>query len=165
MPESAAPDHANADHANPDHANPDHAKPDHGGEAACLRHVVDDIGADTSGALTIADLTAFAGTGFDASGPSGAVWSLPHGGDLDANLVTLHAGDSIGEHVNGEVDVLMVVIAGHGTVTVAGSTRALQPRGLAFIPKGLARAVHATEALTYLSIHRRRDGGLHITRR
>ena len=67
---------------------------------------------DSSGgrpALVVVDLGAI-----DTSGRDGVVWSLPHGGDLDVNLVHLAAGGSIGAHVNDEVDVAGSVMTGSG---------------------------------------------------
>ena len=64
-------------------------------------------------------------TTLDAGGPSGAVWSLPHGGDLDANGVVLHPGDTVGAHANAEVDVIIVGISGTGEVTIDDSASSL----------------------------------------
>ena len=98
------------------------------------------------------------------SGSGGAVWSLPHGGDLDANLIRLDAGAVIGEHVNREVDVLLIVRSGTGELTLDGSGQRLAADSLALIPRGASRAVAAgPEGITYLSVHRRR-GPLGITR-
>ena len=69
----------------------------------------------TSGAVVV-DLDQVA-----AAGTVGAAWSLPHGGDLDANVVRLDAAGGIGEHVNNEVDVLVVVVSGQGSVSVDGA--------------------------------------------
>jgi mannose-6-phosphate isomerase-like protein (cupin superfamily) len=100
-----------------------------------------------------------------AFGSGGAVWSLPHGGDLDANLVCLDAGGEIGAHVNNEVDVLMFVRSGNGSVTVDGETVPLGSDHLAWIPKGARRSVTAgSDGISYLSVHRQR-GGLGITPR
>ena len=103
--------------------------------------------------------------GAEPLGSGGAVWSLPHGGDLDANLVSLDAGGAIGLHVNNEVDVLMFVRSGSGSVTVDGETLPLGSDHLAWIPKGASRSVSAgSDGISYLSIHRLR-GGLGITPR
>ena len=93
-------------------------------------------------------------------GASGACWSLPHGGDLDANVVVLHPGDSVGSHVNGEVDVLVVVLAGGGFVIVDGVRRAVRRSMVVHVPKGLARSIVAgdDEALVYVTVHRARSG-------
>ncbi|MCU0269125.1 MAG: hypothetical protein MUF83_10820 [Acidimicrobiales bacterium] len=94
----------------------------------------------------------------DTRGHDGAVWSLPHGGDLDANLVHLGAGGVIGAHVNNEVDVAMSVMSGSGTLVVDGVHHDLSVDVFASIPKGVQREVRArSRGITYLSIHRRRS--------
>lgn len=95
----------------------------------------------------------------------GVVWSLPHGGDLDANLVRLDPGGTIHEHVNDDVDVLMFVQSGSGQLTVDGQTHLLRSDVLALIPHGARRKVTAgPNGMFHLSIHRRR-GPLTIKRR
>src|SRR5438105_12935497 len=87
----------------------------------------------------------------------GAVWSLPHGGELDANLVRLGAGAAIDEHCNEEVDVLVLVRSGDGEVVVGGKAHQISRGHLVLIPRGSRRAIHAGgHGLIYMSIHRRR---------
>jgi quercetin dioxygenase-like cupin family protein len=94
----------------------------------------------------------------DTSGRSGVVWSLPHGGDLDVNLVHLQPDDSVGAHVNDEVDVVMTVIAGRGRVSIDGTSHELRSEVLVAVPKGSRREIFAgADGITYLSIHRRRQ--------
>ncbi len=94
----------------------------------------------------------------DTGGPAGVVWSLPHGGDLDANLVHLGPGGEIALHTNAEVDVLVSVVSGRGTLVVDGGSHQLRSDVLALVPRGAARAIRAGgRGLTYLSIHRRRS--------
>ncbi|HLI52496.1 MAG TPA: cupin domain-containing protein [Thermomicrobiaceae bacterium] len=78
--------------------------------------------------------------------------------DLDVNVVRLPAGRSIEEHINREVDVVMVALAGSGLVTVADQEFVLSPQRLLIIPKGSRRSIRSTgdDALVYLSLHRRR---------
>ena len=99
-------------------------------------------------------------TTLDAGGPSGAVWSLPHGGDLDANGVVLHPGDTVGAHANAEVDVIIVGISGTGEVTIDDSASSLTSGTLVFVPKGATRSIAATgdAPLRYLTVHRARSG-------
>lgn len=94
----------------------------------------------------------------DCTGPSGAVWSLPHEGDLDANVVALQPGDAVAEHVNDDVDVLVVGVAGRGVVTVDGVGLTLDSRAIVHVPKGTARAIvpAGPDRLVYLTIHRAR---------
>jgi quercetin dioxygenase-like cupin family protein len=104
-------------------------------------------------------------TALDRTGPSGAIWSLPHGGDLDANVVVLVAGASVDSHVNDEVDVLVVTVAGSGTVSVDGDVVELSPSIVVHVPKGATRQIRAgDETLVYLTVHRARSG-LSIGRR
>lgn len=103
---------------------------------------------------TVADL----GAALAVPAPGdGVVWALESSSDLNANLVRLGPGGSIGEHVNGEVDVLIVVVSGDGTLRVGDVEAPLGPDVLANVPKGTRRAVSAGHAgLAYLTVHRRR---------
>jgi quercetin dioxygenase-like cupin family protein len=96
----------------------------------------------------------------DVRGASGALWSLPRGGDLDANVVLLQPGASVGVHVNGEVDVLIVGITGTGEVFVDGDAHPLRPGVVVHVAKGAARGVEASSsgALLYVTTHRARAG-------
>lgn len=94
----------------------------------------------------------------ELEGRSGAIWSLPHGGDLDANLVHLQPNGAIQPHVNHEVDVVISVIAGDGHLILGGASHELENHVLALIPKGTRREIHAGGVgMTYLSIHRQRN--------
>jgi mannose-6-phosphate isomerase-like protein (cupin superfamily) len=88
----------------------------------------------------------------------GVHWTLDASGDLNVNLVHLDAGHAIGENVNDEVDVVMVVLAGRGRLTVDSRPTDLTPHVVAYVPRASLRSVHAADAegLDYLSIHRRR---------
>lgn len=96
----------------------------------------------------------------------GVHWALGSSTDLHANLVRLGAGGSIGEHLNHEVDVLIVAISGSGTLRVDGADLPLTADVVAHVPKGTRRSVTAgAEGLAYLTVHRHRDGiGLGPTR-
>jgi mannose-6-phosphate isomerase-like protein (cupin superfamily) len=96
----------------------------------------------------------------DHRGPDGAVWSLAHGGDLDANLVRLGPDGSIGEHRNDDVDVLELGIEGAGWVMVDGVQASLRPGTLVAVPKGTTRSIRsdADVELVYLTVHRSRAG-------
>lgn len=131
---------------------------DLGGEAACWAHLLDDL--DTNDRepgtreLAVGDLTDVADEGSD-----GAVWSLPHGGDLDANIVRLERGHSIAEHVNDDVDVLIVVWRGDGRLAIDEGSVRLRAGVVTNVPRGTRRTITAGEAdLVYVSVHRRRDG-------
>jgi quercetin dioxygenase-like cupin family protein len=84
---------------------------------------------------------------------------LPHGGDLDANLVVLPPGGEIGEHRNDEVDVLVVVLGGHGQVWVDGEVQAVSQHAVALFAPGSVRRISAGgDGLRYLTVHRARVG-------
>lgn len=100
----------------------------------------------------------------DWAGPSGAIWSLPHGGDLDANIVVIRPGEGVGAHANVDVDVLIVGLSGRGVVTVDGETVQLRAGSLAHVPKGATRAIAQSgdDPLLYATVHRSRPGlGVH----
>ena len=85
--------------------------------------------------------------------------------DLHLNLVVLAPGDAIEEHVNAEVDVLLVGIDGAGTVEVNGDRHTLGAGQAIVIPKGARRAIAGTgERFAYLSCHRWRGGLMPVRR-
>ncbi|MFP3902172.1 MAG: cupin domain-containing protein [Acidimicrobiia bacterium] len=96
----------------------------------------------------------------------GVHWALDSSADLHANLVRLGPGGSIGDHLNAEVDVLIVAISGSGTLRVDGVDLPLIGEVVAHVPKGTRRSITAgPEGLAYLTVHRHRDGiGLGPTR-
>lgn len=100
-----------------------------------------------------------------ATGREGVVWTLEGSADLNANLVRFEAGGGVGEHVNEEVDVLIVGVSGSGSVGVDGEEHPLSSGVTVFVPRGARRLTRATtEGFAYLSVHRRR-GPLRIGRR
>ena len=136
---------------------------DLGGEPACWAHLVDDLDArpepdrSTAGPPT-SDHPAIVDIGsVDDTGP-GASWSLPHGGDLDANLIRLLPDSGIAEHVNAHVDVLVVVWEGTGQLMIDGRVLSLTPGIVVLVPRGARRTIESgPHGIRYLSIHRRRD--------
>jgi len=79
--------------------------------------------------------------------------------DLNANLIVLDGDDAIPAHTNAEVDVLIVGIAGEGTVEVDGATHRLVAGRAILIPKGTNRAIRGGgHRLAYLTCHQRRAG-------
>lgn len=100
------------------------------------------------------DLAALAG----ASARAGVIWS---GGetDLNANLVRFDAGDGVTTHVNEEVEILLVGVAGAGVVEVDGRCHHIGPGQALVIPRGARRAITAKSGgFAYLTCHRRRAG-------
>ena len=79
--------------------------------------------------------------------------------DLDVTLLSWAPGKSIAEHINNEVDVVLIGITGSGVVMVEGERHQLAAGALLLIPKGKRRAMqNGDERWSYLSIHRRRRG-------
>jgi quercetin dioxygenase-like cupin family protein len=92
-----------------------------------------------------------------ATGREGVVWTLEGSGDLNANLVRFEAGGGVGEHVNDEVDVLIIGVSGSGLVGVDGEEHPVANGGMVFVPRGARRYTRAaSDAFVYLSAHRRR---------
>jgi quercetin dioxygenase-like cupin family protein len=87
----------------------------------------------------------------------GVIWALESSGDLNANLVRFDAGGGVGEHVNEEVDVLLVGVAGSGYARVDGEEYVLSAGTLVFVPRGARRStVASSDGFAYLTVHRRR---------
>jgi quercetin dioxygenase-like cupin family protein len=79
--------------------------------------------------------------------------------DLQVNLLVLIAGDSIEEHVNAEVDVLLVGLEGEGAVDLDGTRRTLSAGQALIVPKGTRRSIAGLgDRFAYLTCHRRRRG-------
>src|SRR5829696_10164564 len=101
-----------------------------------------------------------------ATGPrAGVVWTLEQGHDINVNLVRFPAGRGVGEHVNEEVDVLIIGVSGLGVVAVDGHEHPLRAGTVAFIPKGARHSTKSqSEDFAYLTVHPRRGplsiGGL-----
>ncbi len=68
--------------------------------------------------------------------------------ELNANLVRFPAGRGVGEHVNDEVEVLLVGVSGSGVVLVEGEEHAVSAGVLAFVPKGARRGALRRTSLT-----------------
>ncbi|GGW97826.1 hypothetical protein GCM10010297_19080 [Streptomyces malachitofuscus] len=105
----------------------------------------------------LSDTAALAAAG-DAS--AGALWRLAESGrQLDANVVRLPPGHGVDTHREPDLDVLLLVLAGHGTLTAPDGPHALTAGTLTWLPHGSTRSLAAgTEGLTYLTVHRRRPG-------
>ncbi|HXT36180.1 MAG TPA: cupin domain-containing protein [Chloroflexota bacterium] len=85
-------------------------------------------------------------------------WTL-QSTDLNANLLVFDGVAGVAEHVNNEVDVLVLAVAGAGIVTIAGVDHPLAAGQAVLIPVGASRAIHADGArFAYLTCHRRRAG-------
>ncbi|MFK0129306.1 hypothetical protein ACIQRZ_03040 [Streptomyces rubiginosohelvolus] len=96
-----------------------------------------------------------------APGERGALWHLAEPGrELDANLVRLPPGADVGEHQEDVLDVLLVVLAGAGSVRAGdGQVLDLAAGAVLWLPRTSRRALTAgPDGLTYLTVHRRRPG-------
>ena len=92
-----------------------------------------------------------------ARGRSGVVWTLEAGIELNANLVRFGIGGGVGEHVNDEVEVIVLGIAGSGVVEVDGEEHSVSNGTLTFVPRGVRRSTRSlSEDFVYLSVHRHR---------
>lgn len=95
----------------------------------------------------------------DADG-EGAVWRLDAGErDLDANVISLAPGGSIGEHSGPDLDVILHVVSGSGTLATEGGDLELGPGAVVWLPRRTRRGFAAGgEGLVYFSVHRRKPG-------
>nr|WP_234386207.1 hypothetical protein [Streptomyces sp. ERV7] len=93
-------------------------------------------------------------------GQGGALWRLAERGrQLDANLVRLSPGAAVAEHVESDLDVMLVVVEGDGHLDSGVERQALEPGSVAWLPRTARRALLAGPGgLAYLSVHRRRPG-------
>jgi mannose-6-phosphate isomerase-like protein (cupin superfamily) len=94
----------------------------------------------------------------DLLGPSGTgpLWGMAST-DLNATLLAWPPGHGVDPHVNAELDVLVVVLDGTGSVIIDGEAHPLAPGSAILIPRATRRAITAGGAgLRYLSVHRRR---------
>lgn len=79
--------------------------------------------------------------------------------DLNMTLLSWEPGKSVAPHVNNEVDVILIGVAGTGTVMVENEQHELRPGTLLLIAKGSQRSIEShDERFSYLSVHRRRRG-------
>ena len=93
-----------------------------------------------------------------APGRAGVVWTLEGSSELNANLVRFGMGGGVGEHVNDEVEVIIVGIAGSGVVRVDGEEHPVSNGTLTFVPRGVRRSTRSlSEDFAYLTVHRRRS--------
>ncbi|HEU5126955.1 MAG TPA: DUF2249 domain-containing protein [Glycomyces sp.] len=103
--------------------------------------------------------TAALGAEVGASGVSGAVWRLQEDErDLDSNVIALPPGGGIGAHAGPDVDVLIHVIAGSGSLTTELGPVDLAPGAVVWLPRRSRREFTAgAEGIRYLTVHRRRQ--------
>ncbi|MCN9241100.1 hypothetical protein NGF19_09905 [Streptomyces sp. RY43-2] len=92
--------------------------------------------------------------------PAGALWKLAESGrQLDANVVHLPAGHQVDTHTEPDLDVLLLVLSGDGTLTAQDDPRQMSEGALLWLPHGSTRSLAAGEhGMSYLTVHRRRPG-------
>jgi uncharacterized protein (DUF2249 family) len=90
---------------------------------------------------------------------SGAVWKLEvRDRDLDSNIIAVPPDGVIDAHAGPDLDVLIHVIGGSGTLTSERGTLDLEPGVLAWLPRRSMRQLSAgPSGLRYLTVHRRRQ--------
>lgn len=88
----------------------------------------------------------------------GAVWSITEPErDLDANVIALPPGESIGSHRGPALDVLVHVVAGSGVVATAHGDIDLAPGLVVWLPRFSRRGFRAgDDGLRYLTVHQRK---------
>lgn len=91
---------------------------------------------------------------------TGALWRLAEPGrQLDANLVRIPPHGHIDAHAEPDLDVLLLVVAGEGTLGPAERPQALEPGSLVWLPHGSVRSLTAgANGMAYVTVHRRRPG-------
>ncbi|SHL48651.1 MULTISPECIES: cupin domain-containing protein [Streptomyces] len=96
----------------------------------------------------------------EAPGPAGVLWCLAESGrQLDANVVRIPPEGRIDTHLEPDLDVLLYVVSGDGTVETEQGRQLLAEGGLLWLPRGSRRSVTAgPDGLAYLTVHRRRPG-------
>ncbi|MFJ9603756.1 hypothetical protein [Streptomyces althioticus] len=106
----------------------------------------------------LCDTAALAAAAGDGS--AGALWRLAESGrQLDANVVHLPPGHRVDTHREPDLDVLLLVLAGDGTLTAPDGDHPLPAGTLTWLPHGSTRSLTAgPDGLTYLTTHRRRPG-------
>lgn len=124
-----------------------------GGDPPCWAHLFDDE-SPPIGDAPVVNLEAIASS---AAGP-GAIWTRLSD-DLNVNVLSFPEEGGVDEHVNTEVDVLLIGVAGAGIVVVDGDAHPIREGHLLLIPKGARRSTRAlSEHFSYLTCHRKRAG-------
>ena len=86
-----------------------------------------------------------------AASGSGPQW-VHESADLDLTFLSWPASQGVVAHVNDEVDVLLIVMAGTADITIAARTYRLSSGQALLIPKGVERSIAgATERTTFSS--------------
>lgn len=94
-----------------------------------------------------------------AGDAAGAIWKLEEQDrDLDSNVIALPPAGRIDKHTGPDVDVLIHVLSGSGTLHAADAEIELAPGALVWLPKGSRRGFTAgPSGLRYFTVHRKRQ--------
>lgn len=90
---------------------------------------------------------------------AGVVWKVPvRERDLDANIIAVAPDGAIEAHAGPDLDVLLHVLAGSGTLETERGDVALEPGDLVWLPRRSRRRFSAgADGLRYLTVHQRRQ--------
>lgn len=97
---------------------------------------------------------------------AGVLWKLAEPGrQLDANVVHLPPAGRVDTHAEPDLDVMLLVVAGDGSLDSTDGARHLHEGALIWLPRDSSRSLTAGEdGLSYLTVHPRRPG-MQIRRR
>ncbi|HEU5333859.1 MAG TPA: hypothetical protein VFU73_13860 [Actinocrinis sp.] len=97
-----------------------------------------------------------------AENQRGALWrSTEPGRQLDAALVRVPAGAAVPEHTEPDDDVLLLAVAGQGTLHTDTGQVALATHTLTWLPRGTRRSITAGPGgLAYLTVRRAARRGI-----
>jgi uncharacterized protein (DUF2249 family)/quercetin dioxygenase-like cupin family protein len=106
----------------------------------------------------LVDTNAISG-GPAANDAIGAAWRLqPRERDLDSNVIALPPGEGIGAHAGPDLDVLVHILGGSGTLTTELGPIELEAGQLVWLPRRSHRQFTAgPDGLRYLTVHQRRQ--------
>lgn len=90
----------------------------------------------------------------------GVLWKIAEDHrQLDANLVRLAPKAHVAGHAEPDLDVLLYVVEGSGTLETPQGGQPLTAGSLAWLTHGSTRSLHAGPCgMAYLTVHRRRPG-------
>lgn len=95
-----------------------------------------------------------------AEGPEavGSIWHLePAHRDLDSNVIALPPGGEIGRHDGPDLDVLILILSGSGTLETELDTLSLRRGQLIWLPRAARRSFAAgDQGIRYLTVHHRK---------
>ena len=98
------------------------------------------------------------GVDLDAAEGEGPLWGATSD-DLNVTMLSWYPGSATPEHMNEERDVLVVCLAGSGTILLDGAPQTIAEGQALIIEKGCPRQIEAGPCgLRYLSVHLRRPG-------